>query len=187
MFQLEFDGRQIEKLALDLGLTEKQVRYAMARALARTTATLRRISEKGLKSELDVRKVSYLRQRLKSVKLRGSTAEGAKLWYGMNDMPVSALRGRVSTNAKGATFSGKAGSMSFPGGFVRKAQSGAGPAILKRRGRERLPVDEARVPVKEQMDAFVEREIFEQAAKIFWQHFERDALARSRHGVGGGR
>ncbi|PZQ21170.1 MAG: hypothetical protein DI569_12970 [Sphingopyxis macrogoltabida] len=186
MFDLKIDGREIEKLALDLALTEKQVRYAMTRALARTTSALRRMSERGLKSELDVRKVSYLRLRLKSVKVRGTRAEGVRLWYGMNDMPVSALRGRLSSNTKGATFVGKAGAVSFPNGFVRKARSGSGPAILFRRGRERLPVDEGRVPVKDQMDSFVEGEIFEQVAAIFWKHFERDALARAKHGVGKG-
>lgn len=187
MFDIQIDGSQIERLALDLALTEKQVRYAMARAVARTTATLRRMSEKGLKSELDVRRMAYLRQRLKSVKVRGSVSEGARLWFGLNDMPVSALRGRVTSGARGATFAGKAGGMSFPDGFKRKAQRGGGPTILMRRGRERLPVDEARIPVKDKMDAFIEGEIFAKVGEIFWENFERDALARSRHGVGRGR
>lgn len=179
MLHFDIDARQIERLTLDLGLTEKQAKFALGRALRRTATTLRRKSELGLKSELDVKKLKYLRRRLKVSNFSRGSTSGARLWYGMNDMPVSALRGRVKQEAGGATFSGKAGTASFEGGFVRKSRRGWGRTIFMRRRGSRLPIGEASLPVKDKMDTFIEDEIFADFEAIFWNHFERDMRARA--------
>lgn len=186
MIKLDFDADQIEALIDELGLTEKQARFAMTRALSRTTTTLRRMSEIGMRSKLDVRKLAYLRRRLKAIRMDRSNYAGARLWYGLNDIPVSALRGRTKEVGDGATFSGKAGSQSFPGGFVTKSKNGHGRTIFMRKGKARLPLTEARLPVKEGMDAYLQGDVFPKALDIFWQHFERDMRARAAHGVGKG-
>lgn len=186
MLRLEFDDKQIQDLIDELGLTERQARNAMTRALGRTTKTLRRMSELGIRSKLDVRKLAYLRQRLKSVRIGHSNFAGARLWYGLNDMPVSALRGKIKQAGDGASFTGRAGSHTFAGGFVRKSRHGSRRTIFMRKGDKRLPLVEARVPVKDEMDAFLEGDVFSQALDIFWKHFERDMLARAKYGVGKG-
>lgn len=184
MLHFEIDAEQVGRLIDELGLTEKQAKFALSRALQRTAATLRRMSERGLKSELDIKKLAYLRRRLKSIRFRGGSFSGMRLWYGLNDMPVSALRGRIASGPRGASFSGKAGQKTFDKGFVAKSARGYGRTILMRQGRARLPLDEAELPVKNRMDVFVEDEIFVQAEEIFWRHFERDMLARAKYGVG---
>ena len=166
MLHFEIDAAQVNALIAELGVTEKQAKFALGRALQRTAATLRRLSERGLKSELDIKKVAYLRKRLKSVRFKGASFEGMKLWYGLNDMPVSALRGKMAKQRDGAQFSGKAGSKSFKGGFLAKSARGFGRTIFMREGKARVPLREAEMPVKDRMDIFVEDEVFVQANRL---------------------
>lgn len=184
MLHFDIDPAQVYALIAELGVTDKQAKFALSRALRRTAATLRRMSERGLRSELDIKKIAYIRRRLKSIKFRGASFEGMKLWFGMNDMPVSALRGKVAKDRTGATFSGKAGSHSFKGGFITKSARGYGRTILMRKGKARLPLEEAEMPVKDRMDVFVEDRIFVEVEEIFWKHFVRDMTARAAYGVG---
>jgi len=179
VLHFDFDAQQIAALTRELGLTERQAKYALGRALKRTATTLRMMSERGLKSELDTKKLAYLRRRLRFSRFSKASFEGARLWYGTNDMPVSALRGKVSTTGSGAAFSGKAGSHAFKGGFVRKSRRGWGRTIFVRKGRGRLPLAEAALPVKDRMDIFIEDEVFDQIDGIFWNHFERDMRSRA--------
>lgn len=187
MLHFDIDAKQIGNLITELGLTEKQAKFALGRALRRTATTLRVKSERGLKSELDVRKLAYLRRRLRVSKFNRANFEGARLWYGTNDMPVSALRGRIKESGDGATFNGKAGSHSYPGGFVAKSRRGwtkNARTIFERKGKKRLPIAEAQLPVQDRMNIFIEDEVFDQMNEIFWKHFERDMLARAKYGVG---
>ena len=179
----DLDDRQIGALITELGLTEKQAKFALGRALRRTATTLRVLSERGLKSELDVKKMAYLRRRLRFTRFSRQSFEGARLWYGANDMPVSALRGKVAEDATGATFSGKAGTHHFDGGFVgkgKRAWTKGTRTIFTRKGKGRLPIAEASMPVKDRMDIFIEDEIFDKINDIFWNHFQRDMLSRAR-------
>ena len=187
MLQFDLDAKQIGQLVTELGLTERQAKYALARALRRTAATLRKMSETGLKSDLDIRKLAYLRRRLRFSRFSRGSLEGARLWYGTNDMPVSALRGSIRKTKDGASFSGKAGSHSYDGGFVGKSKRGWTKnrrTIFVRKSGKRLPISEVQLPVKDRMDIFIEDEVFDQIDGIFWKHFERDMLARAKFGVG---
>lgn len=187
MLHFDIDAKQIGTLITELGLTEKQAKFALGRALKRTATTLRVKSERGLKSELDVKKLAYLRRRLRFSRFSRQSFEGARFWYGTNDMPVSALKGRVSEGGGGASFSGKAGSHTYAGGFVAKSKRGwtkNAKTIFVRKGGKRLPIGEVQLPVKDRMDVFIEDEIFDEINDIFWKHFERDMLARAKFGVG---
>lgn len=185
MIKLAIDAKRIGDLITELGLTERQAKAALSRAVRRTAATLRRRAEKELKSELDVRKVAYLRRRLKQISLSRSGFEGVKLWFGQNPMYITGLRGKVSKTAEGAGFAGKAGSAEFPGGFIVKSRYGR--TIMTRKGKERLPITEGTIPVQAQMDAIVEGDLFADCLEILWANFERDMLARAKFGVGVGR
>ena len=180
MIHFEIDADQVRGLILELGVTEKQAKFALSRALRRTAATLRKLSERGIKPELDSKKLAYLRKRLKSIRFGGASFEGMKLWYGLNDMPVSALRGRMRKTTTGASFAGKAGQKEFEGGFIQQSAHGYGRTIFMRKGKERLPLYEGEMPVKDRMDVFIEDEIFVQVDEIFWNHFVRDMRSRAR-------
>lgn len=183
--EIEVDGKQLLALADELGLTEKQAKFALGQALRRTAATLRRLAEKGLRSELDIKKVAYLRKRLKSIRFRGRDTTWHKLWFGMNDMPVSALKGTITDSKKGgATFTGKAGSMSFTKGFVVRSKRGFGRTILFRKSGARVPLDEAALPVKDKMEVFISDNVFVDVEQMIWKNFERDMMARAKYGVG---
>lgn len=187
MIHFDLDARQINNLITELGLTERQAKFALGRALRRTAATLRKRSERGLMSELQFKKLAWLRRRLKFSRFSKGTFEGARIWYGANDVPISALRGSVEQHTGWAKFSGPAGNMRVHGGFVGKSKRGwtkGGKTIFQRAGAARLPIREAQLPVKDRMDIFVEDQIFPQIDEIFWNHFQRDMAARARYGVG---
>jgi hypothetical protein len=137
------------------------------------------MSERGLKSELDVKRIAYLRRRLRFSRFTKGSFEGARLWFGANDIPVSAMRGRLSASSTGASFSGKAGSHEFKHGFIRKSRRGWGRTIFIRKGKSRKPLAEAALPVKDRMDIFIEDRVFDQMEAIFWKHFERDMQSRA--------
>lgn len=185
MLKFSLDTVAIESLTNELGLTDRQTRAALSRAVRRTAGTLRKRAERELKSELDVRKVAYLRRRLKSFRLTRSGVEGARLWFGENPMFISGLRGSIKKTKDGAVFDGRAGRQEFDGGFIVKGKYGR--TIMTRKGKDRLPIAEGTVPVKDQMDGLVESQLFADCLEILWANFEREMSARARFAVGVGR
>ena len=185
MLQFDIDQQSLLDLIDAVGATEQQAKFALARALNRTAATLRKMSEKGFKNELDLKKVAYIRKRLKSIKFKQYGFAGAGLWYGLNDLPVSMMRGSVKDNRPaGASFSGKVGNFAFKKGFVAKSRNGRGKTIFQRDGKGRLPIEEAAAPIKDKMDVYIEDSIFDKIDDIFWKHFSQDLSARVNLGVG---
>lgn len=182
MLRFEFEPGQIEKLTAELQLTPRQAKAALNRALRRTAGTMRKRAERELKSELDIRKVAFLRRRLKEVRLTRKGFEGIKLWFGENDMAVSALRGRIKDSGAGAEFAGKVGRRTFKNGFVRRGKYGR--TIFQREGSKRLPINEAKMPVQAQMDNIIEWDLFSDVLEVLWKNFERDMLARAKFLVG---
>lgn len=185
MLQFDIDERSLRDLVDEVGATEKQAKFALSRALRRTAATLRKMSEKGFKSELDLKKIAYIRKRLKSIKFRKASLDGFGLWYGLNDLPVSMMRGSVrNQRPRGATWSGKVGTFTYKNGFVVSGANGRGRSIYYRETKARLPIEEARAPIKDRMDIYIEDEIFVKVEEIFWKHFTQDITARAKFGVG---
>lgn len=185
MLSYDIDWSSLVRVADELGGTDKQVKFALTRALRRTEATLRRMSSKGLQRELQLRAAGALRKRLKSIKVRKVGGLGAGnevgLWYGLNDLPVSAFKGRPRENASGAAFR----SQQYDGGFVAKSKVKGKQTIFKRKGAERLPVVEQLVPIESAAIEFIEDQVFDQVEQIFWQHFRRDLAARIKFQIGG--
>jgi hypothetical protein len=181
MLHFDIDWSGLLQIGDELGATEKQVKFALSRAMRRTEATLRRMSSKGLTQELQLRAATLLRKRLKSTKLKMAASDASMtLWYGLNDMPVSALKGRPSRTKDGATFRDK----EFSGGFVGRSKIKNRQTIFKRKGEERLPVTEQLFPVKDKAEIFIEDRIFAELEGVFWQHFKRDIQARVKYRLG---
>ena len=184
MLDFDVDADDLQRVVEELGAMPKEVNASYNRALTRTAATLRKLSSKGLVSELGLRRAKAARKRLKTIRVKGSKSgdyrkmASVKLWYGLNDIAVSEFKGRVSETTSGAGYSGPAGSHSFPGAFVAKPRGANRRTIMRRRGARRLPIHQETLPVKDRADVFVEDEIFNQLEAIFWRHFRSDLERR---------
>lgn len=181
MIHFHIDERGLRDVADEIGATDKQVRYALNRALRRTEASLRKLSSKGLTKELQLRTAQALRKRLKTIKLR--TAAGGSelgLWYGLNPLPVSSFKGRPKDDPAGAFM----GDYFFEGGFVARSSFKGRNTIFKRQGKKRLPIAEQTIAIQDQAIVYIEDEIFVQTEDIFWQHFRRDLQARVKYQLG---
>lgn len=181
MLNFDIEWNELKGVADELQASEKQFRAALNRAANRTAATLRKMSARGLKDELQLRTLAVLRKRLKSIKLKAKGKEGLVLWYGLNDLPVSSFKGRVRKSKDGASFRGH----EFKGAFVAKSSVKGKRTVFKRTGSGRLPISEQLMPIKDQADIFIEDEIFTQVEEIFWNNFRRDLAARVKYNLGG--
>ena len=179
MLHFDIDDREIEHLQRDLGATTREVRYAFNRALRRTAATIKRVSTKDIKDELQLRSTKALRRRLKLKRYSRRSMSEVLLWYGLNDLPVSAFKGTPKKNAKGVAFRGE----QFDGAFITKGASGY-RTVFKRAGAARMPIKEQKLPIKDEMRVYVEDEIFDKVPEMFMRYFEQDLRARVIHGVG---
>lgn len=181
MIHFDIDARGLREVADELGATDKQVRYALTRALRRTEASLRKQSSKGLTAELKLRTAQALRKRLKTIRLRSSGGGGeVGLWYGLNPLPVSSFKGRPKEDPAGAFL----GDYFFQGAFVARSTLKGKNTIFKRQGKQRLPIAEQTITIQDPAIVFIEDEIFVQTETIFWQHFRRDLQARVRYQLG---
>lgn len=177
--RLDIDTTDIDMVVRSLGATPEQVRRAAVRALKRTATTIRLRSSKAAVSELQLRRASYFRRRIKSLRMRASKDGGEiGIWFGLNDIAVSEFKGRVTEYSGGAKFR----QVEYPGAFVAKI--GKKRSIFKRRGSGRFPVSEQTVPVKEQLDVLLEDTIFPDAIDVFMRNFMTDLRARTVFGIG---
>lgn len=179
MLSFDIDSSALEGVQQQIGATPKQVKYSLSRAMRRTEATLRKMSSKGLQKELELRAATALRKRLKSIRVRNGK-EGFGLWYGLNDMPVSAFKGRPRENSGGAQFRDQ----QFDGAFVGRSKVKGKQTIFKRKGEKSLPIIEQLMPVEDKAIVFIEDEVFDKVEDIFWGHFRRDLSARVKYNLG---
>jgi len=180
MIHFDIEWHDLARIGDELGASEKQIKLSLSRALSRTASKLRTLSLKGLRNELELKRLNALRKRLKSIKLRKGGIEGVQLWYGLNDMPVSWFKGKPVQTATGATFRG----VEFPGAFVARSKYTRGYTIFKRTGKSRLHIEEQLMPVKDKSDVYVEDHIFVLVETIFWSLFRRELEARVKYKIG---
>ncbi len=181
MLHFDIDWSGLNDIGDQLGATEKQVKFALSRSLRRTEASLRRLSSKGLSDALQLRAMSSLRKRLKSIRIKAPTnGDSATLWYGLNDLPVSSFKGRPYQTDTGADFKGK----SYPGAFVAHSRIKGKRTIFKREGKSRLHIREQLYPIEDKAIVYIEDEVFNKTEAIFWAHFKRDLTARIKYKLG---
>jgi len=183
LLNFDINAVQLQDIINSLQASEKQIRLAVNRAISRTAASLRVRSSKGLQKELQLRSAADIRRRLKTIKVKKSRGTNDLiLWFGANDLPISALKGSARKTEEGASFRDK----SFSGAFISKNRKGK-QTIFKRLQAKRLPVAEQTYPVADKIQTFVEDEIFSELPEIFFKFFEQDLRARTIHGAGNGR
>ncbi len=178
-FQPNIDG--LQNLVNDLAATERQVKVSLYRSLSRTATSLRVLAARKMHSDLELRTIMMLRKRMKSLSIKVGDGQGFRLWFGLNDIPVSWFKGTPSGGASGATHKGTA----FPGAFVAKSKFKGRKTVFKRnKGAARLHISEQLKTIEKKSAAIIENKIFGQTEKIFWQHFERDLRARVAYKLG---
>lgn len=182
MIALDIDARQLQRIADEFAASDRDLRRAFSRALSRTSRTLRTMARRELRAGLDLRAASFLRARLRLSRFRprGSGLGAVSLWVGTNDMPATAFKGRPRQTASGATVGGR----SFPGAFVGTGQSSGRRVVFRRRGRARLPIQAVTVPVQDEMNEILERQVFAEAGEIMMRNFRAELRARTIYGVG---
>jgi hypothetical protein len=184
MLHYDIEFRDLLRVGDEIGASEKQVMFALSRAMRRTEASLRRMSARGLAQVLQLRAMATMRKRLKSIRMRMSSPlareQGMGLWYGLNDLPVSSFKGRPKENATGAAFRG----VQHDGAFVSRSKVKGKQTIFKRVGDARLPIAEQMHPIESAAIEYIEDEVFDKVLEIFWQHYRRDLQARVKFKLG---
>lgn len=180
MLDFDIEADDLQRIAAELGAMPKEVRASYNRALTRTAATLRKLSSKGLQSKLGLARAAAVRRRLKTLRIKrqGGDMGSVRLWYGLNDLPVSEFKGRVTSTGTGASYSGPGGNHSFGRAWVGSSRFARKRTIMQRVRESRYPVREAQLPIKDQADVFVEDEVFVKLNDIFWRHFSNDLERR---------
>lgn len=187
MFNWELDVHELWKLQDELGATEKQFRSSLSRALRRTAATLRKEASKGLQDELQLRAAKYVRRRMRNgifKRPKRNQFGEVSVWFGFNDMPQRAFKGRRRKANGGAELVNRGiGRQYWKGAFVAKNSQGK-KTVFRRVGDKAYPIEAVTVPVHDRMQIYVEDEIFERVDEIFFHHFKQDLRARAQFGVG---
>jgi hypothetical protein len=185
-FEINADGMQ--QIITDLQATEKQVKFALWRALSRTATTLRTLSARKLKDELQLRTINMLRKRLKQLRLRVSGGDGVTLWFGINDLPVSWFKGTPKQSTEGASFRGQNYKGAFVARFTSKSKGGSAPpgrkTIFRREGKGRLHIIEQGLPISDRAQVIIEDDIFVRTEALIWKNFERELTARVKFNIG---
>jgi len=184
IFDIDLD--EINAISQQIAATPKEVQKAYGRALKRTAVTIQKLSRQLIKQKLQVKSPKVIRKRLKQfqVKKSGNSLGELKLWFGLDPLPISALKGRVKrtgTKSKplGASFnpaSSQLNAKTFSKGFIAKAFKSR--SIFTRTGKGRWAIKEELIDIEDALLAEIEDDIFEKLPEIFFHHFEVDLKGR---------
>jgi len=151
---IDIDGRGIQSLVDVFGATEAQVQAAMRSTYAKMARWLRTQSLKGLSAKLRIQQ-KVLRSRLRTYRMQhgiGNTGEGAKVWYGLRDIPFTRLQPRAT--GKGVRA---AGGRFEEGAFIARLHGH--PQVLKRVGKERVPLRIVYAEISDEATIYIEDEL----------------------------
>ncbi|WP_281629182.1 hypothetical protein [Vibrio sp. St2] len=188
----DIDVEELDAIRMIHGATEAQMRAAYNRAISRTSVTLKKLTAKKYKDALQVKNAKLIRKRLQQFRIKSPSKQRKldelKLWFGLNDMPVGHLKGRVQRvgtkkSPQGATFTprGAAKAQRYKEGFVAKRYGRR--SIFTRTTKKSYPVKEARVSISDELSEVIEDDIFSQVPEIFLHHYEADIKGRVRMGL----
>lgn len=177
MITVDFEGKRLAEVADELGATPQQARLAGIRAAKRTAGTLRRIASQGLKTELGLRNTTVLRKRIQAYR-SDNRWSGYKLWVSINDLPVSAFKGRAKKVEGGIMY----GDAMIHGAFF--ARLSGRTKIMVRHGKGRWAIGEASIPVGDRVMSFLEDNVYADLSSIFFKQYLDDIRARTILGVG---
>ncbi|QYJ72446.1 hypothetical protein K0H59_05160 [Shewanella sp. FJAT-51649] len=184
----DIDPSELESVQLMLGGTEKEMLAAYNRAIARTSVTMKSRGSKLMRDGMDAKGLKEVRKRMQAYKSAfklGQTSEKLdelKLWFGLNDMSIGRLKGRLSRlgskrSPAGAAFTSKTlGQQKYEDGFLGRVRGKR--SIFARKGAARFPIREKKVAVSDPLHARLEDDIFSELPEVFMQHFTTDMKGR---------
>ncbi len=180
MLAFDFDASELKAIADEFGASEKDRRHAYSRALRRTAQNMKTRARKGLRTELELRTAAELRKRLQGFRFkRGKGMGQVSMWFGLNDMRVSAFKGRAARTGAGASFGGQ----DFPGAFVGSNSKGR-PTVMRRATQRAFPIREERMPIEDKAQIFVEDQVFDEIEEVFFKNFRAEVRSRTLYKVG---
>lgn len=197
MSGFSIDIAQLRTVQAAVGATESQFIAAYHKALKQTTARLYKASTTLMLSTLGAKGKQVTQRRVRAFvsKVSRDKPGGGKIWFGLNDIPVSTLKGSMrnprkvkrrrdekgrfvkSKGARGATFIPKSSSLSpssFPNSFVATVKDKRSIYIRQANGF----LTEAREPVYDPMVGAIGADIFPQAGEMLLDYFTKDINGR---------
>lgn len=180
----DIDVGQLERFRLLMDATEKEMLAAYNRAIARTAVTMKTLSGRLLRDGLGAKNLKTLRKRMQAHRSQfqlsksNNSMDELKLWYGLNDVAISRLKGRVRQQyPAGSVFRSKQlGRHAFFDGFVANLYQKR--SIFARKGESRFPVAEGKVPVSDDLHVQLEDEVLDSLPDVFMRHFKTDLKGR---------
>lgn len=202
----DIDLGELQMLGAVLGATENQMRLAYSRALNRTVQSLTRQSVRLMKEEAGIQSTQTIRRRAISFKHQRASARelgGMKLWYGLNAIRLSELRGTVvgavtehhnlrdpqtgqyTSNRETSTVRfrprGKAlKETNFDDAYVAENRKGKKTIFIRGEQSRRR---EAEMDIYAPLLDKIEDDIFQQIPEIFLHHYEVDLKGRVAAGI----
>ena len=179
----DIDAAELEAWQRQLAATPKELTDAYNRAISRTAVTLKKRATILIRDDLGVKSNKAIRERIQSFRIKGEgNLSELKLWFGLNDIVIGKLNGRTTRigskrQPKGVRFSSNAfGVIEFDDSFIAKEYGRR--SIWARRGAERLPLLEQKVPVSDALHIELENDVFAELTNVFMNHFVTDLRGR---------
>lgn len=168
----------INQAIADLSATEDQVRKALNSTMGKMASWLRTRAVKGLSAELKLQQ-KILRYRLRQYRLRGrvsiSGVDGAaKVWFGLNDIPLARLKPKQTKEGVTAM-----GGRSVKGAFI--ANMFGRPQVLKRVGKARFPLQVQKAEIATASTKYIDHDLVANIEfdRKFLEIFERELKWRT--------
>ncbi|AYN26412.1 hypothetical protein D8682_05000 [Buttiauxella sp. 3AFRM03] len=205
----EIDLGELQSLGAALGATANQMRLAYSRALNRTVQTLTKASVKLMRQEAGILDAKTIKRRVLSFEHQRESARelgGMKLWYGLNQIRLSELRGLIEGSASwqdehhklrdpktGRYVSDRETSTvrfrprgaalkdtDFMDAYVGENRKGKKTIFVRGEQNRRR---EAEMDIYAPMLDKIEDDIFQRIPEIFLHHYEVDLKGRVKAGI----
>lgn len=176
----EIDESDLRRIADEFDASKETLRYAYSRALRRTAQTMKARARRELRTELQLRTAAEIRKRLFGFKYKRGAYDWGELrmWFGLNDMRVSAFKGRARKTGTGASFAGQ----EFEGAFVGRNRKGK-QTVMQRASRRTWPIKEARMPIESKARSYV-LDLLDEFEEVFLKNFRAEVRSRTLYQVG---
>jgi hypothetical protein len=174
---VDIDAQSVFALASAFTATDEQVEAALRSTYAKMGRWLRTRAMRGLSSQLRIQQ-KILRARVKTFRLQGGIQDGgagAKVWFGLR--PISLMRLNARESGKGVRADG---GRFVEGGFI--ARVGGRPQVLRRVGKERLPLEVVMADIADPSTVYIEDELVGSAEfdRQFFKFLEHELKWRTR-------
>lgn len=197
------DVSKLRAVQAALGASESQFQAAYNRAVKRTAAKLERISRATMISGTGTKGKQRVKGRVRAFVTKNGKAPkpgGGKIWFGLDSLPVSSLKGKFKAQGRrkprrgnngqfikakggrGATFipaSEHLGATSFPDSFVGRIKGKRSIWIRDSAGF----IKEARMPIFEAMISQIDVDVFSVAGETLLDYFSKDLRDRVAGGI----